>query len=261
MANPGVPRIAIAAVGILALLFGGAGYWWMTRSRGPSLDTPIREALAHTTETRAYSHHVESEMGLPDRSLHVNGIYIVNEPQMSYSAESTTTLSIPGSDIRPSFSLHNISIGSDVYITVHTDSPALKGSIPAGPWRHFKADAIPTFLSGIAISGPVLDNLGLIRTLRPYLTLLEKGQASWGNESLLKYVFTIRNDVPTNNPATESLIGRIGRGNIDIWVDPTTHRIAHMVFSNPPYYSTTTVQYSEPIRDLVPPIPTTSDKL
>lgn len=248
----------LAAGATLALVITAFGTytWWISRPGGPALDPLMHSAFSRAEDVKTYLQYVDTTIAFPDRTLVITGRYLSNEPAMTYDAISTTTLGIPGVDERPSFRLHTISIGTDVYVTIASESPLLRGSIPVTDWKHFKADTIPPELTGIAISGPVLDNLQLLKGHGRYLRLAESvGARSWGTSTLSVYRFTLSGSRPSETGTVTALMDRIATGTVDLWVDPATADVRHMVFSNDPYYSTTTLSAMNAVPEVVPPIP------
>ncbi len=210
----------------------------------------------------SYSQFVETEMKFPDRTLNIIGTYDVDTQNKRFASYSTTTLLIARDTKGHIFTHQDIAIGDDVYTKVETYDNLLTSSIQSSAkWQSFKSNAIPRQLASIAIAGPIQDNLSLLAENGKYLTFAKKQDVTqWGTESLLRYTFTLSSyafevsDGPLN-----AAVKRIGKnGMIDVWIDPTTFEVRHLLFTNPPYTSTTTISRMNTPLPIVAPVDTKS---
>ena len=241
---------------VLVVVFGVLIF--LNRSRHKDFDLPLQKALAAVPSISAYSQHDETQTQISDRRLQIVGVYDVDTAHRSFASYSTTTLFLPGSPAGHSFSHWDIAIGDDVYIKIDTTDKLLSNSIQRFPqWKHFVSNAIPAKYASIAIVGPIQDNLTLLAQNGAYLSLVKKwGPAPWGDESLLRYTFKLSGktaDIP-GGPLS-ALVSHIGRtGTVDVWVDPKSFAVRHLVFSNPPYVSTSTISNINALQPIVAPI-------
>jgi hypothetical protein len=235
--------LALAGLGVLAV----SGFFAYKHLHPPvaNFDVPFQKALAQVSSTHTYSQEVETSLTISDRTLRIVGVYEVDTDHKSYAGYSTTTLFIQGDPLGHSFTHQNISIDHVVYTKIDTSDSALRASIQRIPsWTSFKSTAIPERYSGVVINGPIQDNLTLLSNGGTYLLPQRSlGAQPWGDESLLRYTLSL-SDRAFNLPdgPLNALVGRVGRtGVVDVWIDPTTSQVRHMVFQNPPYFSTTTI--------------------
>ena len=209
-----------------------------------TIDAPMQKALALVSTITSYSQQVDTQVKFPDRLLKITGIYAVDTPNKNYLSYSTTTLLIAGDPREHTFTHQDISIGDTVYNKVETSDPLLKSSIKSNPsWRSFKSNAIPASLANIIIAGPIQDNLAILSKNGAFLSLIKKSsQVAWDGNTFLRYTFTLSSNVSkVGNGPLSAIVGRIGPGTIDVWINPSTYLVQHMVFTNGSYISTTTI--------------------
>lgn len=243
--------------GVLGLVFlGSVAAFTLLRNdvSDKVLDELLAESLALYGDISSYEHAVETLALFPDRSLSIEGIYRVDRDRMRFEAVSTTTLAFPGGPSDISFSLQNRALGRQVYVHVYTSSPVLKGSIPSHEeWQHFSADAIPESYRGIAVPGPILDNLLVLSEKGAYLSLHERPtRITEDGRALVRYVFNRSSREP--GPGTlQALLGRVGNGSVTLWIDESTHKPVRLVFAGHDYRSTTTLSHLGETLPIEPP--------
>ncbi len=252
-------RVSLVVLALFFFILTSAGMWFYLTPAPLEYDELLKKTLDTVPEIRTYSQKVETTVFLSDRKLHVEGMYSLNGPDSSFSSDATTTLSFfEGKQLKTSvFTLHNISIGNDVYVKVHTNDPQLQTTIPHSPsWRHFERTHIPPEFTNIAVSGPVLDNLLLLKEGGAYLSLIEShGTSEWNDAAYARYTFELSKEASVNLGGTlGSLMQRIGdTGTIDIWIDEAEARVKYMVFNGENYHSTTTISAINTPPIIVPP--------
>lgn len=251
-------RTALAIIVVFIFVATSLGIWYSLQPPGPKNDELLERTFSGIAVITSYTQSVETEIDLSDRKLLVSGEYYLNGPDNRFESVATTTLriSVGTKDEEHSFTLRNISIGEDVYSKIDTRSPVLAQTIPHSPeWRHFSKNQIPEAFADIAISGPILDNLLLFRD-GAFLELIQSyGEETWGNERLVRYAFTISREAPEAGGTLATLLGRIGDGRVDMWIEPESASLRHAVFSGPSYHSTTTFSFMNIPRTINAPIP------
>ncbi len=245
MNNPVTRNILLAGTAAVALGIGLL-FSYQTLIGAPKLDSRMLSALQSVQVLSAYEMQVETKTVYSDRLIAVLGLYKLNFRDNSYASLATTTLTIP--ENRPghrehTFSLQNISVNNDVYVKIETDSELLKENIPHSPlWRHFTKETIPPQFNDIAVSGPVLDNLQLFSGNAKYLRLAKKPEEFLIEGSpFFRYTFELSEAASTIEGGTlKSLVARIGRGEVEVWLDATPE-IRVITVKGDNYVSTTTI--------------------
>ncbi len=234
----------LAAV-LAAALAAGGGYLAFS-GKGPfgrplAPDETLLQAYRNVVQVQSYAEDVETQVVVANRSLSIRGYYLVDDRNLRYSSVATTTLGDPGGARGPSFTVHNISIGTDVYSLVSTPDASLRATIRADDaWHHYKSAAIPADLAGIAVPGPVLDNLRLLSQNGAYLILKAK-RAPDPKTHLAHYMFILSPVAPPAGGTLETLEARIGNGTVDVWIDPQDDAVRQLAFNAKDYHSTTTI--------------------
>ena len=258
MSTPLITPLRLKALfwGLLVLALSVVVYRYYVTS-GVYKDPTLRAAITKVRAIHSYRQTVETQVEFPTRSLHISGVYDVDTTHGNYRSVSTTTLSLPGQPQGAIFTQANISIGKDVYTQIDTTSRELKNTIPAtSTWQHFTENAIPSIYSGIAIAGPILDNLRIFD--RSGMYLIQNGlpvSVQWGTESMHRYSFKIDPESLQETSGTlGALFGRItATGSIDVWID-ASNDIRHLRFENASYHSTTSLsRINEDLQILPPP--------
>lgn len=241
------------AAGFALLVFLGV---YLYRTNAPAMpDTLLRSAFDKADTITSYSQDDRTEALVGDKKLVIRGMYLVERLKASYASLSTTTVYQVGAKTGESFTLANIALGNDVYTRMQLGGTAPETSIPASKsWKHFKSNAIPDDYIGIAVPGPLLDNLQLFGEHGTYLTLEKRlGDELVGETSCVRYRFRLSGVVPPSPGGTlEALIGHIGSGRVDAWVAPdgTLRQIA---ITSPSYRATTTLsRFGEDLGITVP---------
>ena len=183
-------------------------------------------------------------------------MYIDDSTAGNFASYSTTTLNIKGDPRDHVFTHQNIVISASLYTKIETSDPLLKDSIRSSPtWNHFTKENIPKDFQGIAVAGPIEDNLQILGENGTLLTLTKKwGTVHWGNESLLRYTFKLSGHTPPANGALQALLARVDKsGTVDVWIDPRTSLPRYLLLQNPPYYSTTTIEDINATAPILPP--------
>jgi hypothetical protein len=237
------------------VIFGAIAAFWLLSTRKEIPDELLRRALANIPTIQAYTQHVTTETDIAGRVLHVAGIYHIDRAHNRFSSSATTTLTIPDGSEPQIFNLANVSIGEDVYVKVETADESLRSRIPHSPeWKHFNRIQIPDALKDIAIAGPILDNLLLFSEGGMYLDLVDnRGKEDFQGENLARYSFTLGGTPKDIGGTLQTLMGRIENGSVDIWVDPDSAQIRHMVIARAEYHSTTTFENINHIPDIAAP--------
>lgn len=251
MKLPPVNRQQKLIVGCLGVGFVVAGLlllYIFIKSGKPVADAPLEHAFEAAAATSAYTQLVETEAYFSDRRLYITGVYKVDSTKRAYEAISTTTLFVTGDPIGHVFTHENIALGEDVYTRIRTEDTLLSRAIEQLPqWQHFTATTIPKSLFGIAVAGPIQDNLQILTESGRWVTLLKKpNQERVFNEDLLHYSMSTSGAQPQEAGALDAILKRIGeKGVIDVWVDPKTMRAKYLRFMNNAYVSTTTLLYAD----------------
>lgn len=255
-------RLLLLCIGLLVFGASMVTYYLFAQNprESPPLDPLIRDALIKVSYVSFYSQEVSTRTHIADRTLEIEGIYIVDAEGKRFASFSTTTLHIKG-DTKPHiFSHQDLAMDGYVYLKVATEDPLLKSSIQTtGTWRTFKNDAIPTDLSNVAVAGPIQDNLQIFSKKGVYLTAGKKiGIETQHNTSLLHYRFSLSDKAfVTKEGPVKTMADRLGKdGTVDVWVSTALRIIDHFVFTNALYVSTTTVSnINTPTLILQPPGP------
>jgi len=217
-------------------------------------DETLLQAYRNAVQVHSYAENVDTEVQIAGRILSIRGLYLVDDGNLRYASVATTTLIDPGSTRRQSFTVHNISIGSDVYSLISTPDDSLREAIRAdATWHHYKSTAIPADLSGIVIAGPILDNLKIMSQNGAYLTLIAK-KAPDPKTHLAPYTFTLSPVAPQAGGVLETLAARIGSGTIHAWIDVRDSTVRQLAFNAANYHSTTTFsRFNEDLPIEAPP--------
>ncbi len=242
---------------LVSLLMSFVIYEYIER-KAHEFDEPLIKVLEKVDSIQSYNQYVDTTTVVSDRPLRVFGWYVVDHSSRSYATFSTTTLTVPvgieGAG-NHDFTHDNIAIDDTVYVKIDTDSEFLKPSInDSDKWQRFTKDKIPEAYKNIAISGPILDNLRILAHDAEHLELIRKyGIETIDGKDLRRYRFTLKNGVPKES-TVGALQQRLGdEGTIDIWIDDAEMVVERMVFSHPPYTSTTTLSAFNGVDTIVPP--------
>ncbi len=253
--NKTLKWISLAVLAVF--LAAGAAYVALDRySR--TLDTLMKETLAHVAQVQSYSQDVTTSVAFPDRTLHIVGTYHIDRKSRNYASFSTSTLKIAELG-EHTFFVENLSLEDTIYTRISTESPLLTTTIPqTDGWKSFPNTAIPKELENIALPGPTLDNLLLFSENGRFIQLQEKmGEEVVRDATLNHYRFSLSGALPENPGPVKGLIERIGpSGHIDVWVDPSSTMIRELRFENDAYSSHTVIR-SVDIPLVVTPPPTT----
>ncbi len=217
--------------------------------KGAELDELVRDTLRQLGMNRTYGMRAETRVDIGDRILSIDGTYRIDTPAKSYSSNSRTTLTVKNTGETHSFTLQNISLGEKVYVSVSTDSPLLRQTLPLTEgWRSFDSRAIPEEFVGIAVYGPILDNTRIFADEGAHLTFLEKKVEDSGEQ----YVFKLSNPRDEIGGTLQTLFERIGsEGRVFVWL--REGRVSHFVFTGKDYVSTTTLMGGE-LDPITPPL-------
>lgn len=210
----------------------------------PPFDATLERAFEVASSIGAHTEIVDTHVIVSDRILYIEGTYESNKALDAYAAYSTTTILLPDLPVNNqshTFTHQNISIGNDVYTKIETESPVLLSSIPASPqWRHFTRSAIPREFADIAVPGPIIENLRLLDQGGTYLRLIQaRGEEVLGSTTLRRYELELSGKKTSGN--LQTVMDRIGKGRIDLWIDESTSLPYMMVFRGPGYFATTTI--------------------
>ncbi len=244
MATP--TRARWLAAGFVLLLSISAYFY--QKNAVPVPDALLQAAFEKADTVSSYAQEDRTEALVGDKRLVIRGDYLVERLKASYGSFSTTTVYLIGSKTGQSFTLGNIALGNDVYTRMQVGGTAPETSIPASKsWRHFKSNAIPDDYIGIAVPGPLLDNLRIFGEHGSYLTLEKKlAPEPLQGVDCARYRFHLSGKMPPSPGGTlEALIDHIADGKIDAWVAPDG-TIRQLVISSPSYAATTTLsRYGE----------------
>lgn len=232
------------------LLIAGAGvflflsFWQYLRPPAALelRDPLLSNALMKVKEMPSYAQEVRTEAIFPGRRLKIEGVYLVDRGQNRYSSVATTTVFTPKGGKESSFTLSNISIDNEVYTRIASDDPTIQASFgDSSMWNHFSSTAIPSRFAGVAIPGPVLDNLRILEDNGGYLSLIASSTRE-KKTGFTRYLFEL---APAHRGAPagtlQALMGHIADGTIEMWVDDDA-TVRMLAFSGPDYRSTTTVR-------------------
>lgn len=242
--------------GIVGLL--GAAFMFYRGGFSASFDTRLKTALSEVQGVHSYEMYDETHATLPAHTIDITGRYSLNFETQRYESVSTTTLTML--DERPpenvhTFTLQHRSLSDDIYVRIQTDSPLLKKTIPHGPeWRHFKANAIPDRFIDIAVAGPILDNLALLREEGAFLSQTgSPAEITVASSTYHVYTFTLsKKAAEVRDGPVKGLVDFIATGTIDVWIDDTPS-IREMHINGPSYISTSTFSNVNTPLDIVPP--------
>lgn len=231
--------LLILGAGIFACLFA----WQYLRhptSQNPP-DPLLQAALEKASRVTTYAQEVTTEAIFPGRHLKIEGTYLIDRGKGRYSSVATTTVIASKGSSGASFTLRNISIDSEVYTRISSTDPAVQASFgDSGMWNHFSATAIPERFAGIAIPGPILDNLRILDDDGGFLSPIGTSTRDTKTD-LTRYRFALA-AAHSGTPAgtLQALMGHIADGTVDVWLDDdaTVHMLA---FNGPEYRSTTTI--------------------
>lgn len=244
--HSGAAKTALWALGAVLAATLLIGAYLAIAGKGPFRrplvpDETLLQAYRNVVQVHSYAEDVETQAHVANRTLSIQGTYMLDDRNLRYSSVATTTLIDPGSTERPSFTVHNVSIGTEVYSLVSTPDAGLKKTIRAdGTWHRYESTAIPEELAGIVVPGPVLDNLRLLSQNGAYLTLIDK-QAPDPKTHLARYTFVLSPVPPPQGGTLETLEARIGNGTIAVWIDTQDASVHELAFAGKDYRSTTTV--------------------
>jgi hypothetical protein len=204
----------------------------------------LKRVYANVEQVGFYTQTVRTETSLSGRNITVEGVYKNDLKNSSFGSISTTTVRVPDVSFPIAFTLYNISSGGNVYTKAESENPELVTTISVGTgWRQFDSREIPQEYKGIAIAGPVLDNLSLLSRKGAFLNLKKTTDDDRTfDEPLLRYTFTVKASLKDHSGALSAIYERLKEdGTADIWVSEGEARVRHIVFKNPPYFSTTTI--------------------
>lgn len=237
----------------LVILLGIAGYFgYRISSDRPIVpDQRLLDALVEIAAVHSYTQEVKTVAEFPSRRLEISGIYLVDRAAGSYDSLATTTLILEDQKQRVSFTLHNISIGADVYTRVESGDEALETTIPLGTeWHHFRSNSIPEEYIGISIPGPILDNLRILSEEGRYVHLIQPPEEESGR---YRYIFELSGETPPPPGGNlQALIDRIGDGTISVWITASS-TVEQLVFDAATYHSTTSVSRINDRLDIAAP--------
>lgn len=225
-------------IGLVLLALALAAFFFATRTSRAPQDPVLAAAFAFADRTHSYVQEVSTEVRFPSQTLVIEGMYRLDRPGKRYASVATTTVRAQRGPKR-SFTLSNVSLGADVYARVDTADAALAASFPrVGAWERFPAREIPDRYAGIAIPGPILDNLRILEQNGSYLSPADEPVA---DGELMRYRFSL---APAHRGVTEGtlavLLGRIATGTVSLWVTPSGEP-RQLVFDASGYHSTTTL--------------------
>jgi len=232
-------------------------------SPSDGFDRLFLEVLANEASKTTYTEHAETEVVVGVKRLRIDGIYRLDPPQGAFGSISTTTvadLDQPFSKSPNSFVLQNVSLGEDVYFRLDTKSPSLQHLKNANVgWIHVPGNKIPSELSDVAVSGPILDDLALFREKGKYVSSVERIATNDRDAKQIHYVMKLSGNSAPRGSTLESLFGHVGgSGTIDVWVEEKSALISRIHFSGAGYSSTTTVMHEADELIIAPTNATTS---
>ncbi|HUO50788.1 MAG TPA: hypothetical protein VMU25_04470 [Candidatus Paceibacterota bacterium] len=225
-----------AALFVLTLCAAGIAFRMHTTA--PQVDPLLQRTFSIAGATHAYAQDVETRAVIGAQTLRITGTYLVDDGNAAYAAFSTTTATIPGQKA-VTFSLADISMGSDVYVRLEAP-PGTHLSVPTGnSWLHFTSENIPAAYENIATVGPVLDTMKILNSDGAYLTL----EKTFGRETGgIHYRFTLSPEgTQLHSGSLGTLVSRLGHtGTVDLWISASgTPRM--IVFTGPGYVSTSSL--------------------
>lgn len=228
---------------LLILIIGGAAAYFL--SQAEKADKLLSNALNNAEATQHYRQTVETRMTLSERVLVVAGVYENNTETGLFSSHATTTFTVPDTGATMAFGLENMVQNDTVRVRITPIGDIrMPTPIPPFEWHSFEIGLIPRELEGIAVPGPVLDNLKIFADGGSLVELVDTTETDTQfKEQLSRYRFKRSGRTADSGGPLNAVLERIDSGTIDAWVDPETATIRHIVFSNPPYHSTTTIDY------------------
>lgn len=249
-------RTLLVLVCIAGLLALGVVLYYKPFSS--AFDARLQAALTGVQGLHSYEMQDETRAILPAHIIEINGRYRLNFDAQRYESVSTTTLTML--EVRPptnvhTFTLQHRSIADDIYVRIQTDSPVLQKTIPYGPqWRHFKSNAIPDRFIDIAVAGPILDNLALLRENGAYLSPTGAPvDISVASTTYHVYSFTLSKKATlVPDGPVRGLIDFIATGTIDVWIDDVPS-VRAMRINGSTYVSTSTFSKVNTPLDISPP--------
>ncbi len=250
-------KLLVGCLGVGLVILGVSLLYISIKTGKPVADAPLKRAFEAATVTSSYTQLVETEAYFTGRRLYIEGKYTVDASRRAYAAISTTTLFVAGDPVGHVFTHENISIGDDVYTKVITKDALLEKAIQQLPsWQRFTSVSIPKQLLGIAVAGPIQDNLRILAESGIWVTLEKKPhEENVYGEQMLRYTFSLSGKKPESAGALDAIIQRIGsEGVIDAWIDPHTSQTRYLRFMNKEYVSTTTLLYPNPSATIEAPI-------
>jgi hypothetical protein len=244
---------------LLALLVGGFFAYKIFFPSYETADITIIKAIKSVSNIKSYGQQVQTQTAFSDRSLKIIGTYLVDTPDQKFASYSTTSLFITG-DPRPHVFTHeDIAIKDDVFFRVQTIDPFLIATIKNHTnWGYYKNGTIPKEDASIAIAGPLQDNLAIFSDNGQYLTNTKKiGIEVINGQTLTHYTFTLSKKAFTvGDGPLNAVVGRVGKdGVINVWINPSTFAVEQLLFTNAPYFSTTTIFSINAPLPIVAPIP------
>lgn len=237
-------RLKLLILATLSLLVISGGVVAFIFFQNKEQNEVLRQVFTDAESVEFYTQKVDTETSVSERSIVVAGTYHIDKKGSIYGSFSTTTVRVPSISYPIEFTLENISANGKAYVRAKSDNQELNTTIPLGAdWRVFRETEIPPAYKEIAITGPILDNLALFSE-KGSLVRLEKalpGDTTF-TYPLLRFQFSLRPEVAKRQGPLAAIYERVGAtGKVDIWVSAEDKKIRHMVFSNPPYFSTTTI--------------------
>ncbi len=248
------PAIALGII-LLLVAIGAFSYLLYSQKKDDDLLNAVYAALE---DVETYTQVVTTETELSDRKLFVEGVYTNDRKQGIYSSVATTTLLIRSSDDSYTFTLSNIALPNEVFVRIDAEEGALSTTVPVNQgWTRLPADAVPQEFKDIAIPGPILDNVSIFQKSGSLLSLTKRlGEDSVFGTPLRRFEFTFKAGATIPDGPAKALYGRLeDGGTISVWVTPEDATLHHIVFSNPPYISTTSIQAINNPPPLVLPLP------
>lgn len=234
--------IFVTAILTTILVILGSVYFFFNEKHN---DEVLQSVFEKVGEVDFYTQEVRTETSLSERTITVEGVYQNDYKNSLYSAVSTTSVRFPDVSFPVQFTLYNISSIPNVYTKAESANPELITTIPVqGGWRSFNSREIPEEYKSIAIPGPVLDNLQILSKNGSYVELIETHgkDATFGDE-LLRFSFRVKPSLKERPGPLAAIYERLREtGTVDIWVSEDSKSVRHMVFNNPPYFSTTTIK-------------------
>lgn len=233
----------IYAILIVGLVVGSVYFAYETYTKRVE-SLALAELYASVDAATVYEQEVETSLRLGDRRIVVRGVYRNNLDEGLYASFATTTFTTPDA-VPYTFALSNVSAGDRIFFRLERVSGEAPSTVPMGPeWHTFDASSIPPEYQGVAVSGPILDNLALFRNGGAAITLLRsyEDDMTFG-EPLPRFEYSMAPRVDGESPALASIRSRLlGEGTVSVWTNTSLTGIRHIVFTAPDYTSTTTIK-------------------